>query len=100
MICKGVVRDNVVLLEAGAQLPDGAEVEVRLLEHSLTADRKFKALFAPSRRPRPPQHLPPPAPPHPECWGATPRATLARRRPAPTFAGAGQALLHGVGESR
>ena len=26
MICKGVVKDNVVLLEAGAQLPDGAEV--------------------------------------------------------------------------
>jgi hypothetical protein len=30
-VCKGVVKDNVVLLEAGVQLPDGAEVEVRLL---------------------------------------------------------------------
>ena len=28
-ICKGVVKDNMVLLEAGAQLPDGAEVEVQ-----------------------------------------------------------------------
>ena len=35
-ICKGVVKDNKVLLEAGAQLPDGAEVEVRLLERPLT----------------------------------------------------------------
>lgn len=35
MICKGVVKDNVVLLEAGAQFPDGAEVEVRLVEPPL-----------------------------------------------------------------
>jgi hypothetical protein len=41
MICKGVVKDNVVLLEAGAQLPDGAEVEVRLLEHPLTRQEVF-----------------------------------------------------------
>jgi hypothetical protein len=41
MICKGVVKDNVVLLEAGAQLPDGAEVEVRLLERPLTRQEVF-----------------------------------------------------------
>jgi hypothetical protein len=41
MICKGVVKDNVVLLEAGAQLPDGAEVEVRLLERPLTRREVF-----------------------------------------------------------
>jgi hypothetical protein len=41
MICKGVVKDNVVLLEAGAQLPDGAEVEVRLLESPLTRQEVF-----------------------------------------------------------
>jgi hypothetical protein len=41
MICKGVVKNNVVLLEAGAQLPDGAEVEVRLLEHPLTRQEVF-----------------------------------------------------------
>ena len=41
MICKGVVKDNVVLLEAGARLPDGAEVEVRLLERPLTRQEVF-----------------------------------------------------------
>ena len=41
MICKGVVKDNVVLLEAGAHLPDGAEVEVRLLERPLTRQEVF-----------------------------------------------------------
>jgi hypothetical protein len=41
MVCKGVVKDNVVFLEAGAQLPDGAEVEVRLLERPLTRQEVF-----------------------------------------------------------
>jgi hypothetical protein len=41
MICKGVVKENVVLLQAGAQLPDGAEVEVRLLERPLTRQEVF-----------------------------------------------------------
>jgi hypothetical protein len=41
MICKGVVKDNVVLLEAGVQLPDGAAVEVRLLERPLTRREVF-----------------------------------------------------------
>jgi hypothetical protein len=40
-ICKGVVKDNVVLLEAGTQLPNGAEVEVRLLERPLTRQEVF-----------------------------------------------------------
>ena len=40
-ICKGVVKDNMVLLEAGAQLPDGAEVEVRLLERPQTRQEIF-----------------------------------------------------------
>jgi hypothetical protein len=35
-ICKGVVKNNMVLLEQGAQLPDGAQVEVRLLDKSAT----------------------------------------------------------------
>ena len=41
MICKGVVKDNVVLLKAGVQLPNGAEVEVRLLERPLTRQEVF-----------------------------------------------------------
>jgi hypothetical protein len=52
MICKGVVKDNVVLLEAGAQFPDGAEVEVRLLERSLTRQEVFaRVRTAPILRP-------------------------------------------------
>jgi hypothetical protein len=39
--CKGIVKDNVVLLEDGAQLPEGAEVEVRLLERPLTRQEAF-----------------------------------------------------------
>jgi hypothetical protein len=41
MICKGVVKNNVVLLEAGVQFPNGAEVEVRLLERPLTRQEVF-----------------------------------------------------------
>jgi hypothetical protein len=41
MICKGVVKDNIVLLEAGAQLPDSAEMEVRFLERPLTQQEMF-----------------------------------------------------------
>jgi hypothetical protein len=40
-VCKGVVKDNMVLLEAGVHLPDGAEVEVRLLERPLTRQEVF-----------------------------------------------------------
>lgn len=36
-------------------------------------------LCTPPRRPRPPQHSPPPAPLHPGRWRATPRAAPARR---------------------
>ena len=40
-VCKGVVKDNVVLLEAGVRLPDGAEVGARLLERPLTRPEVF-----------------------------------------------------------
>ena len=39
-ICKGVVKDNMVLLE-WRTLPDGAEVEVRLLERPQTRQEIF-----------------------------------------------------------
>lgn len=45
-ICKGVVKDNMVLLEAGAQLPDGAEVEVRFLEFPRTRQEVFARVRA------------------------------------------------------
>jgi hypothetical protein len=41
IICKGIVKDSVVLLEDGAQLPEGAEVEVRLLVQPLTRQEAF-----------------------------------------------------------
>ena len=40
-ICKGIVKDNMVLLEEGTQLPQGAEVEVRLLQRPLTRQEVF-----------------------------------------------------------
>ncbi len=40
-ICKGIVKDNRVLLEEGIQLPEGAEVEVRLLDRPLTRQAVF-----------------------------------------------------------
>ena len=40
-ICKGVVRENMVMLEEGAHFPDGAEVEVRLVERPSTRDEVF-----------------------------------------------------------
>jgi hypothetical protein len=45
-ICKGIVKDNVVLLEAGVQFPEGAEVEVRLLERPLTRQEVFARVRA------------------------------------------------------
>ena len=45
-ICKGIVRQNVVMLEEGAHLPDGAEVEVRLVERPLTRNEAFTRVLA------------------------------------------------------
>jgi hypothetical protein len=43
-ICKGIVKDNIVLLEEGVQWPEGAEVEVRLIERPLTRQEVFARL--------------------------------------------------------
>jgi hypothetical protein len=45
-ICKGIVKDNIVLLEEGVQLPEGAEVEVRLIERPLTRQEVFARVHA------------------------------------------------------
>lgn len=45
-ICKGIVKENIVVLEEGAHLPDGAEVEVRLIERPLTRDDAFARVLA------------------------------------------------------
>lgn len=45
-ICKGIVKKNMVVLEAGTYLPDGAEVEVRLMVRPLTRDEAFARVLA------------------------------------------------------
>ena len=40
-VCKGIVKNNTVVLEPGGCLPEGAEVEVRLVERSLSRDETF-----------------------------------------------------------
>jgi hypothetical protein len=44
--CKGTVKNDVVVLEEGAQLPDGVTVEVRLLEPSFGRDEAFARVLA------------------------------------------------------
>jgi hypothetical protein len=44
--CKGIVKGKVVILEAGAHLPDGAEVEVRLSAPSFGRDEAFARVLA------------------------------------------------------
>jgi hypothetical protein len=46
IICKGIVKDNVVLLEKGMQLPEGAQVEVRLLDRPMTRQEAFARVRA------------------------------------------------------
>ncbi len=45
-ICKGVVKENMVMLEKGVHLPDGAEVEVRLVERPLARSEAFIRVLA------------------------------------------------------
>jgi len=45
-ICKGIVKENIVMLEKGIHLPDGAEVEVRLVERPLTSGEAFTRVMA------------------------------------------------------
>jgi hypothetical protein len=45
-IYKGIVRKNTVVLEEGIQLPEGAEVEVRLIERPLSREEAFARVLA------------------------------------------------------
>jgi hypothetical protein len=45
-MCKGIVKNNVVLLEEGAHLPEGAQVEVRLIEPSPAPHEAFARMLA------------------------------------------------------
>ena len=44
--CKGTVKGNVVILEEGVHLPDGAEVEVRLSAPLFRRDEAFTQVLA------------------------------------------------------
>jgi hypothetical protein len=44
-MCRGVVHNNVVVLEQGAQLPEGAEVEVRLVPSGVDRDALFRRVL-------------------------------------------------------
>jgi hypothetical protein len=44
--CKGIVKGKIVILEEGAHLPDGAEVEVRLSAPSSGQDEAFVRVLA------------------------------------------------------
>ena len=46
VIYKGIVKENIVMLEKGVHLPDGAEVEVHLVERPLTRDEVFARALA------------------------------------------------------
>ncbi|MGH7965761.1 MAG: hypothetical protein ACRERD_28755 [Candidatus Binatia bacterium] len=41
IICKGRVKENIVVLEEGVCLPDGAAVEVRLVAPPFIRDKAF-----------------------------------------------------------
>lgn len=43
---KGVVKENVVVLEEGAHLPEGAEVEVRLIERPAARAEAFARVLS------------------------------------------------------
>lgn len=45
-ICKGVVKENVVVLEEGAHLPEGAEVEVRVIERPAPRAEAFARVLS------------------------------------------------------
>jgi hypothetical protein len=46
MVWKGIVKDQVILVEEGVQLPDGTEVEVRVLERPLPRPEVFARVRA------------------------------------------------------
>jgi hypothetical protein len=46
MVYKGIVKGQVILVEDGVQLPEGAVVEVRVLERPLTRPEVFARVRA------------------------------------------------------
>ncbi len=45
MTAKGTVKGNIVVLDEGEKLPDGARVEVRVIEVSLSPEEAIKRVL-------------------------------------------------------
>ncbi len=45
MKAKGTVKGNIVVLDEGEKLPDGARVEVRVIEEPLSAEEAIKRIL-------------------------------------------------------
>jgi hypothetical protein len=44
--CKGIIKNNVVVLEEGASLPEGTQVEVRVREVTLNREEAFARVLS------------------------------------------------------
>ena len=45
MTAKGTVKGNIVVLDEGEKLPDGARVEVRVVEEHLSAEEAIRRIL-------------------------------------------------------
>jgi hypothetical protein len=46
MTAKGTVKGNIVVLDEGEKLPDGARVEIRVIEEPLSAEEAIKRILS------------------------------------------------------
>jgi hypothetical protein len=46
MTAKGTVKGNIVVLDEGEKLPDGARVEVRVIEEPLSVEEAIKRILS------------------------------------------------------
>ena len=46
MTAKGTVKGNIVVLDEGEKLPDGARVEVRVIEATLSAEEAIRRILS------------------------------------------------------
>jgi hypothetical protein len=46
MTAKGTVKGNIVVLDEGEKLPDGARVEVRVVEEPLSAEEAIRRILS------------------------------------------------------
>jgi len=46
MTAKGTVKGNIVVLDEGEKLPDGARVEIRVIEEPLSAEEAIRRILS------------------------------------------------------